>query len=219
MFWRLNGSISNRRRGASPRYGVELGFRIIRWVQGFSPRWSWGGWLINHFHLRPWLIPGDIPPFLNVFTVSCLATQETTRPCPSVKEKKSYYLPVSVIWRSGDRASWSFLITKPTRCTNFSILFCNKTVHVSDSSFVHHQEFCTVHMAMVYVLQFADSLRAASRRNASCQQTCMTYTIAVCTVKNSWWWTEELSETCGVLFQNKLEISASSWFYYKNFQC
>ena len=25
-------------------------------------------------------------------------------------------------------------------------------------------------------------------------QTCMTYTIAVCTVKNSWW-TEELSET------------------------
>jgi len=33
------------------------------------------------------------------------------------------------------------------------------------------------------------------------QQTCMTYTIAVCTVKNSWWWTEELSETCRVLFQ------------------
>jgi len=32
------------------------------------------------------------------------------------------------------------------------------------------------------------------------QQTCMTYTIAVCTVKNSWW-TEELSETCRVLFQ------------------
>ena len=31
---------------------------------------------------------------------------------------------------------------------------------------------------------------------ASCQQTCMTYTIGVCTVKNSWWWTEELSETC-----------------------
>jgi len=25
---------------------------------------------------------------------------------------------------------------------------------------------------------------------ASCQQTCMTYTIAVCRVKNSWWWTE-----------------------------
>ena len=36
---------------------------------------------------------------------------------------------------------------------------------------------------------------------ASCQQTCMTYTIAVCTVKNSWCWTEELSEACRVLFQ------------------
>jgi len=33
------------------------------------------------------------------------------------------------------------------------------------------------------------------------QQTCMTYTIAVCPVKNSWWWTEELSETYRVLFE------------------
>ena len=42
---------------------------------------------------------------------------------------------------------------------------------------------------------------------ACCQQTCMTYTVAVCTVKNCWWWTEELSETCRVLFQNKFEKS------------
>jgi len=35
----------------------------------------------------------------------------------------------------------------------------------------------------------------------SCQQTCMTYTIAVCTVKNSWWWTEELSKTCRLSFR------------------
>jgi hypothetical protein len=35
----------------------------------------------------------------------------------------------------------------------------------------------------------------------SCQQTCMTYTIAVCIVKNSWWWTEELSETYRFSFQ------------------
>jgi hypothetical protein len=61
--------------------------------------------------------------------------------------------------------------------------------------------------------RFADSLRAGSGWNcssilillASCQQTCMTYTTAVCTVKNSWWWTEELSETCRVSFQNKFE--------------
>jgi len=48
--------------------------------------------------------------------------------------------------------------------------------------------------------RFADSLRATT-----CQQICMTYTIAVCTVKNSWWWTEELFETCRVLFQNKFD--------------
>ena len=30
---------------------------------------------------------------------------------------------------------------KPTRCTNFTNLFCHETVCVSDSSSVHHQEF------------------------------------------------------------------------------
>ena len=70
---------------------------------------------------------------------------------------------------------------------------------------------------------FADSLQAGSGRSSilillpSCWQTCVTYTIAVCTVKNSWWWTEELSETCRVLLQKLIcEISTSSWFYYKN---
>jgi hypothetical protein len=46
-----------------------------------------------------------------------------------------------------------FLIIKLTRCTNFSNLFLNETLHVSDSSSVHHQEFFTVHTAMVYVIQ------------------------------------------------------------------
>jgi hypothetical protein len=39
----------------------------------------------------------------------------------------------------------------------------------------------------------------------SCQQTCMTYTIAVCTVENSRWWTEELFEMCTVSFQNEFD--------------
>jgi hypothetical protein len=39
----------------------------------------------------------------------------------------------------------------------------------------------------------------------SCLQTCVTYTVAECTVRNSWWWTEELSETCRVSFPNKFE--------------
>ena len=46
-----------------------------------------------------------------------------------------------------------FLIIKPTRCTNFSNLFWNETLHVSDSSSVHHQKCVTVRTAMVYVIQ------------------------------------------------------------------
>ena len=106
-----------------------------------------------------------------------------------------------------------FSYNKPTRWTNFSNLFWNKTLHVSDSSSVHHQEFFTVHMAMVYtyVIQVCWQLPSRMERSsilillARCQQNCMTYTIAVCTVENSWWWTEELSETCRVSFQNKFE--------------
>jgi hypothetical protein len=49
----------------------------------------------------------------------------------------------------------NFLVIKPTRCTNFSNLFCNETLHVSDSSSVPHQELFTVHSAMVYVIQTA----------------------------------------------------------------
>jgi len=45
-----------------------------------------------------------------------------------------------------------FLIIKRTRCTSFSNLFWNKTLHVSDSSSVHHQAFFTVHTAMIYVM-------------------------------------------------------------------
>jgi len=33
------------------------------------------------------------------------------------------------------------------------IYFCNKTVHVSDSSSVNYQEFFTVHTAMVHVIE------------------------------------------------------------------
>ena len=42
------------------------------------------------------------------------------------------------------------------------IYFWNKTLPVSGSSSVHHQEFFTVHTAVVYVIQ------------VGCQQTCMT---------------------------------------------
>ena len=114
------------------------------------------------------------------------------------------------------------LITKPTRCTNFSNLIWNKTLHVSGSSSVRYQQLFTVHTVMVYVIQVCwqlasrimtepvpswscsqaqDGPSSVLNLLSSCQQTRMTYTIAVCTVKNSWWWTEELSEMCRVLLQ------------------
>jgi len=45
------------------------------------------------------------------------------------------------------------------------------------------------------------SLSIIRRFSLYTQQTYMTVTVAVCTVKNSWWWTKKLSKTCGVLFQ------------------
>jgi len=52
-------------------------------------------------------------------------------------------------------------IIKPTKCANFSNLFWNETLHVSDSSSVHHQEFFAVHTTVVYVIQVC--LQLASR--------------------------------------------------------
>jgi hypothetical protein len=81
----------------------------------------------------------------------------------------------------------------------FLNLFWIETLHVSDSSSFLHQEFFSVHTAVVYVIiQFC-------RQLANCLQNCMTCTIAMCTLRNSWWWTEELSETCRVSIQNKLK--------------
>jgi len=99
----------------------------------------------------------------------------------------------------------NILIIKPTRCTNFSNLFLElKNPHVSDSSSVHHKEFHTVHTAMVY--QDQDGTISVLILLASCQQPCMAYTIAVCTVWSSLWWTEELSETCGFFYsKNKFD--------------
>jgi len=54
-------------------------------------------------------------------------------------------------------------IIKPTRCTNFSDVFWNETLHVSDSSSVHHQEFFTVHTVMVYVIQVCRRLAGRIR--------------------------------------------------------
>ena len=58
-------------------------------------------------------------------------------------------------------------IIKLTRCINFSNLFWNETLHVSDSSSVHHQVFFTVHTAMVYVKQVCWQLASRIRMERS----------------------------------------------------
>ena len=63
-----------------------------------------------------------------------------------------------------------------------------------DRDGTHHQEIFTIHIAMVYVKQICWQLACRIRMErssilillTSCQQTCMTYTIAICTVKISW---------------------------------
>jgi len=71
-----------------------------------------------------------------------------------------------------------FLIIKPTRCTNFTNLFCHETLHVSDSSSVHHQEFihCTPTNGICHT-----GLQTAFEQDCRLQ-TGMTYIIAESTV-------------------------------------
>jgi hypothetical protein len=54
-------------------------------------------------------------------------------------------------------------IIKQTRYTNFSDVFWNKILHVSNSSSVHHQEIFTVHTVMVYVIQVCRQLASRIR--------------------------------------------------------
>ena len=100
-----------------------------------------------------------------------------------------------------------FLITKPTRCPNFSNLFLegNSTCFgqfLCPPSGVFNYTHSTVicHTGLLTACTQDQDVPILILR-ASCQQNCMTYNTAVCIVKNSWWWTEELSETCRVSLQ------------------
>ena len=99
----------------------------------------------------------------------------------------------------------NFFIIKPTRCTNFTNLSLRETLHVSDSSSVHHQEFIYCTLKMVYVTQVCRQL--SSRNICSCSKAVYKHVwhTPLLNVQwiNSWWWTDELSQTCRVSRQNK----------------
>ena len=88
-----------------------------------------------------------------------------------------------------------FIKIIPTRCFNLSDLF------LKWNSACFGQFLCP--SSGVFYCTHSNGISHTGLLTAahSCQYTCMTYTIAVCTVKNSWWWTEELSETRRVSFQ------------------
>ena len=104
------------------------------------------------------------------------------------------------------------LVIKPTRCTNFSNLFLEKNSicfgqFLCPSSAVFH---CThssgiCHTGLLTVCERDQDRVPSWSCSLAVTATCMTYTTAVCTVKNSWWWTEELSKTYRVFSKNKFE--------------
>jgi hypothetical protein len=99
--------------------------------------------------------------------------------------------------------------------------FGNETLHVSDSSSVHHQELFTVHSAMVYVIQVC--------RQLSSRITVPSWSCPKAVYKPVWhipllnvqWITSDDGQRIypkhvEFHFQNKIwEISKSSWFYHK----
>ena len=113
----------------------------------------------------------------------------------------------------------NFSIIKPTRCTNFTnfILAWNSTCFgqfACPSSGV-----CSLYTQQWYMsYRFVDSFRAGPAWSSSKAVYKPVWHIPLLNVQwiNSWWWTEKLSEICRISCQNKIcEISASSWFYYK----
>jgi len=65
---------------------------------------------------------------------------------------------------------------------HYFLIFWNKTLHVSESFSVHHQELIALYTQQCYMsYRFGDSLRVS----IAVSITSMTYTIAVCTVLNS----------------------------------
>ena len=56
-----------------------------------------------------------------------------------------------------------FFLIQTTRCANYPNLFCYKILQVSGIFSVHHQEFSTVHLALVSNMQvFDDRFKAES---------------------------------------------------------
>ena len=89
------------------------------------------------------------------------------------------------------------------------IYFRNKTLHVfgqflcpSSGGFsLYTQQWCMQTLKLHKWVNLLVYIHVHTHNFTDLWNFSMTYTTVVFTVKNSWWWTKELSETCRVLFQ------------------
>ena len=117
------------------------------------------------------------------------------------------------------KSSWALLMfidtkqcfySKTNRMHNISNLFYFGTTLCVFLS-IHHQESKTLHTA-------SGICHTGSVTAQGATEPVWHMPVAVFTVIDSWWWTEKQSETCRVLFKNKINLRycASGWFYYRN---
>ena len=99
------------------------------------------------------------------------------------------------------------LYNKTNRCTNFPNLFwLKKNLYMFRAGPLPIiRSSLTVPLALVYVTRFEGSFQAGYGWNCSCLQTVWHIPVSRVQLTNSWWWAEELPETCRGLFfsQNK----------------
>ena len=95
-----------------------------------------------------------------------------------------------------------FFVIKPTRCTNFTNLFCHETLNVSDSCLSVIRSSFTVHSAAVEQDQDGTAVPSWSCPTAVYKPVWHIPLLSVQWI-NFWWLTDELSETCRVSWQNK----------------
>ena len=95
-------------------------------------------------------------------------------------------------------------IIKSTRCTNFTYLFWYETLLSRTVRLSIIRNLFTVHSAMVFAIQVC---RQLSSRTWSCSKAVYkpVWHIPLLSVQwiNSWWGTDEVSESCRISYQNK----------------
>ena len=147
-------------------------------------------------------LPRPVEGLLHLYCLYCFSLSLSLLPTRLLQQFRTtdgnskqqvVLFPVRQFWQSVGEirfyilAFWTLqiniLVIKPTICTNFSKFIFGIKLYM----------FRTVPLSVIKSFSLYT------------QQTCMTYTIAVCTVKNSWWRTEQLSETCRFYSKNKFE--------------